>query len=613
MSDELLPYYDRELAYLRRVGAQFAKAHPKIAGRLRLGADAVEDPHVSRLIESVAFLNARIRKKLDDDLPEMTDALLSVLAPHQLAPIPSMSVVQFSCDADLTTHYDVPKGAALESDRIYGHPCTFRTSYPTRVWPLNIAEARLRGTPFQAPRTPWTGQAAAVIHLKLVTTKGQCPIADLDPRELRFFLKGQPGQLHELYELILRHTKGVAVASSATDPAPWTARGDACIRPVGFEPDEAVLATDGRTHPGHRLLTEFFVFPSKFHFFELFGLGADKLAELEDELHLFLFLDQGAPELEVAVGAESFALGCTPIVNLFQRRAEPVELNHRQSEVHILPDARQPTANEVVSIDSVAADSRAGEHVEYRPFYGIEHAFGDGLDEDHGAYWYASRRRPPQAEDSNDARTDVYLSLVDLGFETAAPEDWVLTTRVTCSNGDLPARLPFGGGQPKLHFTEGGGGIQEIQCQVPLTAAVRPAQKRGAMWKLVSQLSLNHLSLVGGTEGTAALQEILRVQDPVRSPENKNVVASLASSSSRAANLRVAFRGQYGFCQGTEVTLVLDEELLRTSGAYLFAAVLDRFLGGYCAINTFVQLVTVFKGRGETLRWKPRAGDRTLL
>src|SRR5262245_50820352 len=95
MTDELLPLYQQELAWFRRMATEFAESNPKIAGRLKLGADAIEDPHVSRLVESFALLTARVRRKLDDDFPELTQALLGVLYPHYLAPVPSSTVLQF--------------------------------------------------------------------------------------------------------------------------------------------------------------------------------------------------------------------------------------------------------------------------------------------------------------------------------------------------------------------------------------------------------------------------------------------------------------------------------------------------------------------------------------
>ena len=128
MADDLLSYYNRELAYLRRLGGEFAETHPKIAGRLRMTADAVEDPHVSRLLEGVAFLNARIRQKIDDDFPELTDALLGQLFPHYLAPIPSMTIVQFRAARDLPGSYAVAAGTEFETEAVGGEHCRFRTT-----------------------------------------------------------------------------------------------------------------------------------------------------------------------------------------------------------------------------------------------------------------------------------------------------------------------------------------------------------------------------------------------------------------------------------------------------------------------------------------------------
>src|SRR6201995_6015449 len=101
MSDALLPYYERELAAIKRLAAEFAHTHPKIAGRLRPSADGADDPHVSRLLEGMAFLAARVHHRLDDEFPELTDALLGLLYPHYLAPVPSAAIVQLHAQADM--------------------------------------------------------------------------------------------------------------------------------------------------------------------------------------------------------------------------------------------------------------------------------------------------------------------------------------------------------------------------------------------------------------------------------------------------------------------------------------------------------------------------------
>ena len=259
MSEELLPYYNRELTFLRKVGEQFAQQHPKIAGRLRLGSEGAEDPHVERLIEAVAFLNGRIQHRLDDDFPEISDALLSVLHPQFLAPIPSMSIVRFAADPEATAKYVVAKGAELETERIGGNACVYRTCFETDVWPIDIVEASLMPTPFDAPTTSTPRTAVACLRLT-VSSRSGARLADLELSQLRLHLRGLTQHVHPLYELLLNDVIGVSLARSPGDRRAIELGKD-CIRPAGLEPEESVLPDSSRSSPAYRLLTEFFAFP----------------------------------------------------------------------------------------------------------------------------------------------------------------------------------------------------------------------------------------------------------------------------------------------------------------------------------------------------------------
>ena len=609
MTEDLLGYYDRELSYLRKLGAQFARAHPKIAGRLRLGADSVEDPHVSRLIESVAFLNARVRKKLDDDFPELTDAILGVLAPHYLAPVPSMSIVRFECDPELTCSYELSAGTLIESDPGYGTPCQFRTSYPVTTWPIRLTDAALVGAPYEAPPVPRARSAAAILRLRFQTAADQCPIGELGIDGLRLYLRGQPSRIHELYELLFDDVACVAVSSGPGDRNPLVLPAES-IRTVGFERQERILPFSGRTPPGLGLLTEFFVFPPKFHFFDLTDLGGKKMASLDDRLDVYVFLRRYDRELEQSVDASSFAMGCTPVVNLFEKRAEPIELDGSSTEYHVVPDARNPAANEVCSIDSVVALSRDGGRQEFHPFYGIRHP---GDEEGRSAYWSATRRNADEIASQGDSGTEMFLSLVGLDGDSVTSTDWVLDARVTCLNRDLPEQLPFGGGEPRLHCSEGGGGIRTIECLQPFSPTLRPPRGRGALWRAVSQLSLNHHSITGGEHGADALREILRVCDLADTAASRSVIASIKKVESRSCMIRARLAGHVGFARGTEVFVELDEHRLVSAGTYLFSAILGRFLASYCTVNSFTQLVTTAGSREEGLRrWPPRTGSTAL-
>lgn len=609
MSDELLGYYNRELSYLRELGKAFSHAHPKIAGRLRITPETVEDPHVSRLIESVAFLNARVRKKLDDDFPELTDAMLSVLYPHFLAPIPSMAVVQFECDPELTTGYDLRAGTMLETERIDGEPCRFRTAFPTTAWPVRVESVRLMSTPFVAPVSPRSASCSAVLSIRLRTATAGASFAVLNPRSLRFFLEGQEHHVHALYELLFNHVVDIAIADSAKDSAARFLDANT-LRPVGFEPDEGLLPYPKRSFIGYRLLTEFFAFPTKFRFLEFTRLPSEKLRRCGATLELFVYLNRTSAELEQAVTSNkvSFALGCTPIVNLFRHRCESETMTHTQSEYHVVPDSRRPRAIEIYSVDHVTARGSKGESTRYFPFFGLDHG---GSDDKSRAWWYASRRAAPPILGKRDDGTEVYLSLVDLDFHAKAHAGWTLDVEATCLNRDLPARLPV---SPKLTLSDGGGAVRGIRCLTPPTATLRPPRGGGAAWRLVSHLNLNQLSLTGGESGTDALREILRLYDVRGSDENRDMIEGVLSVQARESSTRVVIGGIPGFCRGTDIAVHLDEQRFAGSGVYLFGCVLERFLALYCTINSYVRLAITTNTRpGELRRWKPRAGDRTLI
>jgi type VI secretion system protein ImpG len=609
MSDALLPYYNRELSYIRRLGAEFAEAHPKIAGRLRLGPESSQDPHVERLIEAFAYLTARVRHKLDDDFPELTEALLGVLCPHYQAPLPSTAIVQLQLDpeqTELTAGHTIPRHSALETEPIDGESCRFRTAYPVTLWPVDVGVAELARPPFAAPAAP---PAAAVLHLELTCRGRDMTFGGLAPPSLRFFLKGQARHAELLYELLFNHSLEVVLANGPDDPGRVIMDRE-CLQPVGFAADEGLLPYSARSLPGYRLLTEYFAFRQKFLFCDLV-LPAEALRRIGPRLNLYVFLNRAAPDLEAHVSRDAFRLGCTPVVNLYRQRAEPILLTHAEHEYRVVPDARHPLAQEVYAVEGVTACGPDGEAVAYRPFFSLHHAADDA---DNPVYWHAARRPAEEHAAALDHGTEVYLSLVDLRHSPAATAGWTVEVETTCLSRDLPARLPYGGDRPRLTLSAGGGPVSSIVCLTPPTRTLRPALRHGSMWRLVSHLSLGHLSLVDHDDKALALREILKLYDFVDSAEVRKMIDGIDGIDSRHVAGRIPDDPGGGFCRGVEVTLRLDPDRFAGSGLFLFAAVLERFFALYCSVNSFTRFVATVKGReGELRRWSPRAGDRPLI
>ncbi|MBX3439201.1 MAG: type VI secretion system baseplate subunit TssF, partial [Planctomycetaceae bacterium] len=324
MTDELLPYYRSELQYLKQQAASFAAKHPKIASRLKLDGQHVEDPHIERLLQGVAFLNARIRHKLEDDFPEITEALLSILYPQYLAPVPSMAIAEVCLPealAELTDGKAIPRGSAIETEPIRGEgaPVRFRTTTDLHLWPIAITTSGLEHRPYDAPEVPAVRHAPALIRVSMNSyapgvSLGQMKGANGGPPTLRFFLNGQPPFIYEIHEALLTSVIGAAIC----DPDARSARQfDAShIQPVGFARNELMLPDIPRCFPGYQLLLEYFAFPQKFLFVDITP-PEEVWRSLGPRADIFLFLDRPFSDLTASFGDETFRLGCAPIVNLF--------------------------------------------------------------------------------------------------------------------------------------------------------------------------------------------------------------------------------------------------------------------------------------------------------
>lgn len=611
MSDDLLLHYNRELLNIRRAAAVFAAENPRIAGRLRLSEDAVEDPHVGRLIEAFAYLTARIRQKLDDDFPELTSAMLGILYPHFDKPIPSMSIVQMEPQPDLPDSHEVPAGTLLDTEPMEGERCRFRTASTVLLHPLTVRSATLSGRPITAPDTPRGQNAAACLRLTLEMTSPDASFEKNAPERLRFFLRGQPQLVYPLYELLLNDTIAVAFAEGAND-SDVTVLDASAFSPGGFSEEEGLLPYEKGSHLGFRILTEFFAFPEKFLFVDLAFPPRAKLAGKKGTLDVFVYLKRPWPTLERSLDATAFALGCTPIVNLFPQTAEPIAVNHTTSEYRVVPDSRRPRAMEVYSVDQVTASDSGGHRRDILPFYSVRHSRNDrhGGQENEEPVWWLAARRPSGADNPG---SEVYLSVVDPEFSTAAQPDHVLSVETLCLNRNRPERLPFGGGQPILSMVNPAPLVKSLRLLTAPTPTMRPDYGKGARWRLISQLSLNHLSLVSDG-GVDALKEMLLLYDFRDSAETRALIDGLLSLSSKPGAARVKSHEQTAFCRGIDVTVTFDEGNFSGNGVFLMASVLERFLGLYASVNSFSRLTALVKGRSGVLKtWPARAGDRILL
>lgn len=610
MSDELLDYYNRELAYFRKMANDFADQHPKIAGRLRLNERA-QDPHVSRLIEAFAYLNARVRLKIEDEFPELCEAILNVLYPEYLSPFPSCAIVQFELQKsqlELICGYTIPKNSRLTSEEIDGEPCRFQTCYPTEVWPMTLESAKVETPPFEVPMTPHSTEAKAIVRLELKTLSDRVKFSQLSMSKLRVCLNGDSRYVYDLYELIMNNSMGVLLAASNNDQSP-VSLPSGCIAPVGFEPQESLIDYSAKSRLGYHLLTEFFLFPSKFLFFDITGINPSVLAQAgrESTLCFYIFLDQIHENLQ-NLPQSTFQLGATPVINLYQQRCEPIRVSSTKSEFRVVPDARRPLANEVYAINRVTVTSQNRQNVELLPFYSATHQQAN----ERPCFWFANRRKSEIPADqfnvSEELGTDLFLNIVGLDANNQARDfdNWTMEVEATCFNRDYPNRLPT---NTNLE-SESGSSMVTTNCIVHPSSTIRPDLRDEAYWRLISHLSLNHISLTNNENNTESLKEIIRLYNFGKKRLNDVMLDGLVDINARRVVSRVGSVLASGFCKGTEIEVTLNEDKFSGGGHYLFGAVLDRFFALYASINSFTKTVLRTQQREDAIcAWPPRTGE----
>ncbi|WP_285424786.1 type VI secretion system baseplate subunit TssF [Pseudomonas sp. efr-133-TYG-103a] len=610
MLDDLLPYYEKELSHLRFLGQEFASQYPKIASRLLIEGDNCEDPHTERLIEAFSFLAARVHKKLDDEFPEIVESFLEVLYPHYLRPTPSMSIVEFSMgkSKNVTEAYRVARHTEIHANPVEGVVCKFRTCYPVELWPIEVQQASF----VEMERSAFNGHSAdlvARLRIGLGTTTDAL-FGQMEMDSLRFFLDGESTLMLQLYELLFNNLAKATVTFEDEGRSREVALPAGALKAVGYGLDEGLVDYSERSFLGYRLLHEYFTFPDKFMFFDLSGFGRILAGKALEKVEInFYFSDYDLNDrlarLTQNIGRTNFKLNCTPIINLFRQQAEPIKLTHAQHEYAVTPDVRLQSSAEVVSIDRVRRVKNIGgidQVATCHPFFEPRAEQGPG-----NSFWIA-RRRPVQNR-QNDG-TNMFIRVVDRDLELIDSSNDTLSLRLTCSNRDMPLMLPFGGARGDFNIPASSV-IKDIRCLRKPTASVRVPLGNGVIWKLISHLSLNHMSLV--SKGREVLLELLSLYNYRNTSAIRKQINGIVSVASEPVVARIG-HPRPNFVRGVGITLTFDESQYTGSGVFLFGMVLDHFFGQYCSINSFTQLtLRTLQREKRVVQWPPRTGDQPLV
>lgn len=570
-------YYEQELANLRGLGSEFAQKNPALAPLL--GADRASDPDVERLLEGVAFLTGLIRHRLDDDFPEFIQNLAQLLFPHFLRPLPCMTIMQYEPRMQLEEAVTIDAGTEFSSAPVDGQRIVFRSSFPVTIEPVKLIS------------TQWEGGGAQARTLRMRMRYTGATANSWKNDSLRFFLGGAHTDATRLYLLLLRHVREVRISSEG---GPVTMLPPSCITPAGLNPDLNLLPWPSNAHPAWRILHEYFALPEKLLFIDLNGFAKwPQRAAAQDFSVQFLF--KHVPDWAPDMGPDSFVMNATPAANLVSADAHPIRIDHRQPDYKIQPVSRSNLQLEqIYSIDQVLARSVEGRERDY-------HAFSAFQGEDSTSY--NLRIRPSVLDRGH----DYYLSLPYARQDE--PQPLTLSARLTCTHGHLPENLRLGdinkptdNSPPRIDF-------RNILSVTPYSP---PTFDSALLWRVLSHMNANHLSLASGNQ----LHDLLSLYLPPRqSSMQRHAAARRMIVSMEKIHVEPARRMVRGMpVQGSKITIECRGDHFPGVGSlFLFGTVLDELLAGTTALNTFSALTLVDTVNGETLTWPAKIGRYRLL
>jgi type VI secretion system protein ImpG len=614
--EELLPYYERELVYLNTVGRELASQYPRLANELGMGAEGSEDPHIRRLIQACALLNARTAKKLDDDYPEFTEALLGSLYPTFLQGIPSCSVVRIGESgvagggSRVETVQSLPRGTEMSALHGKGTPCRFRTASPLSLAPSSVVKARYEPVVHAPGNVRLPARATGQIAITIESAAPLRLLHQLGMPRLRLFVDADPLLSSALIDTLFLHVG--ASYMEAGEGGPWRQLERMPLALGGFGDDDALVPLRPGEHAAYRLLSEYFAFPDKFHFLDIdLGPLAPMLPASAQRFTLRLVVnglhgDAKAARLLGTLDASHLVPGCATVVNLFHQAAMPVRITHRTAMYDVVPGRHEDDV-EVHSIDAVrvlrTVEGRV-QSVDYRPYYGLRHGEGGELRE---RYWFARR------DDRAVQRHRMKIGFTDgghgEGFSLSADEQSVASIELTCTNGAHATATGVGAPGGDLVSETAAGGLLLHLLRKP-TPPHRFPSSGGAHWRLVAQLALNHRSL-GDLD---ALREVLTLYDVSRTNATQRQIAGITGLDTLSSTAWMRSPIGTTLVHGIEVRMTVDEEAFAGASLAVFAEVVNRFFGLYVHVNSFTRLVVCsHQSDRELLRCAPRNGSLTLL
>ena len=578
MIEELLPYYEKQLQEFAQQSRDFSNKYPKIAQRLSLNQEQIDDPHIERLIQAVSLVAARIDKKFDDSYEVFTRSIYEVMFPQYLKPFPASSVVSFE-DINkiktLTELHFIPRSTILKAKSVRGVQCEYATSYDTAIMPISLQNIHFKTHPTAQMHLNHNATLSFVFDIFNKSHRL------LEQQHLPIYLDAISHFPLQVLDHIFR--KGTHFSIKAGQESYDIANPFSLM---GFDEADGILPLDQHTHHAYRLLMEYFCFPEKFNFLKLNLNAISHLAlehsSFELQIHFKLNLnDQASIRNYSELSTANFKLFATPIINLFKKQAEPQKINHKRMDYPLVTDAHHPDYFQAYSIlkMNMVREKSAQDEVMHPilPFFAMSHYQHDQV-----KFFYSLK-----TSGLNNKSQEMSYSIISKSLDPASTKSDFISTELLCTNRDLPYES-YNKDQNILTLNDSSLARRALMLKRP-TQPFYFEQNKQEQWRIISQLSLNNMSLMKG-DSVAHIKELLELYNLPKSKENQLIIDAIKEIDFSLAQKLVNSKPFPLFVRGVKVKISLDLEVFRGFSAYIFSQLLSHVFNLRVNLNSFVDV-----------------------
>lgn len=594
---EILPYYLREMAYLKKSGRDFARRFPGVASALDFGPDGSRDPHVKQLLEAFAFLTARVQRNIDESLGDLAGSILETLAPSFVRPLPAISILQMSLNNEqgkVTNGFAVRSESECYTKAISGTEVRFRTCWGTLLWPLKLQRSRI----VELSHLGITGGIPAGtmgLALDLEMTDGTT-LDTLNISELDIYFDGELQNIDQVRSAIVSRRQQAIWMSD--DTGTFVRVDGALVDEIGFDREQSLYPVASPADIPFSLVRSYAAFPRAFNFLRIKSVGQFKCNSTVTTLVIAL-----ERPVSTKLGDFEVRLGCVPIVNLFKRTSEPIDVDGSSHEFLLHGDLQTARSEEVYSVNSVNRVAGSEGSLDSIP------ALGRMTLESINEQMFWTVRRAVSVRNGLTG-SDTFIGFVNAKLHPMSPRDRVIYADLLCSNRSFAEQLSS---QMDVLMD---GGIKNINASIIHTpsAGIGGALDQTKILKYLGFLNTNRQTIFNLVEDDNGERFKLFLNTIVDSNPffASQVGGILGVQASSGVYPLIAERNRFGLCSGIDLTIDVDTRAFAGGSLLVFGSVLSHALAHFVNVNSFVRLRVESEGQ-KVHEWSPMTGYQTII